>query len=319
MKVTSSLSAAAAALLLASSSSVSAHGFLSGIGTLSSSQRGQVRDYNKINVQIDDLRNPLAGNSQLCRGAAKGPVVPLDLSSGSLTLTQAFSLGAQHIGPCAVEIIDANDHNNKVTIASANGLDGCARPPIAQFDTDKLSPATNQCHGKIPAGLVTNDMCLQYWTFQTQNVDKITCTDCILRWTWSGEHISVTNPEKYENCIDVKVTKNGSTPPPVDVPNPDTNTNTNIPPVVVTPPKQNPAPTQAPPAKPAPTHAPAAPAPAPTPATPASSGSCADNFMACNGQGFLVCFPGQAGRAPVPMSCAQGTKCKQFGKYIQCA
>ncbi|KAI8589775.1 hypothetical protein BDZ88DRAFT_128714 [Geranomyces variabilis] len=309
--VTATLSAA----LLASS--VSAHGFLSGIGKLSSSERGQVRDYNKINVQIDDLRNPLEGNTQLCRGAAKGPVVPLTLTEGGeLTLTQAFSLGAQHIGPCAVEIVDAKNPNNKVTLVSVTGANGCARPPIAQFDTDKASAATNQCHGKIPAGLVTNDMCLHYWTFKTQNVNKITCTDCILRWTWAGEHISKTNPELYENCIDVRVTKGagGSTnTPPVDIPDPDTNTNTNIPPVVVTPPKPNtPAPTPAP--APAP-----APAPPATPATPASPSSCADNFMVCDGKNFLVCFPGQAGRAPTPMSCAQGTKCKQFGKYIQCA
>lgn len=48
----------------------------------------------------------------------------------------------------------------KVTIASVDGTNGCARPPLAQFDTDKSSDAKNQCNGKIPQGLVTNGMCV---------------------------------------------------------------------------------------------------------------------------------------------------------------
>ena len=50
-------------------------------------------------------------------------------------------------------------------------------------------------------------MCLNTWTFKPVNVDKISCTNCVLRWTWEGHHISATNPEKFENCIDVTINK----------------------------------------------------------------------------------------------------------------
>ena len=48
-------------------------------------------------------------------------------------------------------------------------------------------------------------MCLNTWSFKPVNVDKISCTNCVLRWTWEGHHISPTNPEKFENCIDVTI------------------------------------------------------------------------------------------------------------------
>lgn len=111
-----SLATLSAAALLASSS-VAAHGFLSGIGKLSPSDVGQVRNYNLIDHQIDDLRSPLSGNSAFCRGAPRAKPVALSLTEGgSLTVTQAFSLGAQHIGPCALEIVDANDHSKSVRL-----------------------------------------------------------------------------------------------------------------------------------------------------------------------------------------------------------
>src|SRR5690348_6243552 len=92
--------AAASAL----ASSVSAHGFLVGIGKLGPNDQGQVRNINKINVEIDSLRNPLSGNA-FCRNAPRSNPVDLELTNGgTLILTQAFSVGAQHIGPCAVEI-----------------------------------------------------------------------------------------------------------------------------------------------------------------------------------------------------------------------
>jgi hypothetical protein len=48
-------------------------------------------------------------------------------------------------------------------------------------------------------------MCLNTWSFKPVNVDKISCINCVLRWTWDAQHISSTNPEKYENCIDVTI------------------------------------------------------------------------------------------------------------------
>ncbi|KAI8913018.1 hypothetical protein DFJ77DRAFT_431640 [Powellomyces hirtus] len=304
------------ALIAASSvlSTVSAHGFLSGIGRLSSSERGQVRNYDLIDRQIDSLRNPTEGG--LCRGAPRRKPVPLSLTEGgSLTLTQAFSIGAQHIGPCAVEIIDAKDTSKKVTLTSVSGDRGCAVQPLAQFDTNKGSDAKSQCNGKIPAGLVTNDMCLHYWTFETKNVNKITCTDCILRWTWDGTHISKSNPERYENCIDVTITKNGKggnsdEGPEIEIPD-QSKLPVPVPPTVPSVPA--PAPNKPTPPAPKPE------TPAPKPETP-STGACSNGaYMVCDGTGFLICHPDQASRAPAFMQCASGTKCRSWGKYIQCA
>ncbi|KAJ3013730.1 hypothetical protein HKX48_005541 [Thoreauomyces humboldtii] len=306
-------------------STVSAHGFLMGIGKLDANTRGSVRDYAKINIAIDDLRSPLVDGEAFCRGAAKSanPVALTLTEGGSLTITQAFSLGAQHIGPCAVEIVDADNTANIVTLTEADGLRGCAVTPIAQFETDKNSAATAQCNGLIPSGLITNDMCMQYWTFTTNNVDQITCTNCILRWTWEGEHISVTNPEKYENCIDVKLTKNGSGSGKAA---------TVAAPVPTTTAKATKATaTAAAPSAPVATKTPVAPSTGSGSRTGSGSGSsgssksngCMGNsvsapYMACNGEGFLVCFPGQTTRAATPMSCAPGTKCSTSGKYISC-
>jgi hypothetical protein len=55
-------------------------------------------------------------------------------------------------------------------------------------------------------------MCLNTWSFKPVNVDKIFCTNCVLRWTWEAQHISSTNPEKYENCIDVTINTNSAKP-----------------------------------------------------------------------------------------------------------
>ncbi|KAJ3052617.1 hypothetical protein HK097_005983 [Rhizophlyctis rosea] len=194
------------AFAAAFTSSVSAHGFMYGPGSLSSGQEGTVRDIGKINYQIDSLRNP--NSAGFCRGAGKGAVTPISLSSGEdFTITLALSNGAQHIGDCWVEIVDANDSSNKVQIA---GPVQCALPPVAQSNTDKGSGADQQCGGRLPKNLVTNDMCLNTWTFKPQNVDQIKCKDCILRWIWHATHISTSNPEVYENCADVTVSTNGS-------------------------------------------------------------------------------------------------------------
>jgi hypothetical protein len=137
---------------------VSAHGMLYYAGPMPSpGTRGAVRNYDLVDNQIDSLRNPLSGPS-ICRGAPARSPIPISLSENEdFEVTMALSIGAQHIGACAVEILDADDLSKPgVVIASAPSDAGCARPPIAQFDTDKLSPAASQCPGKVPAGLVTN-------------------------------------------------------------------------------------------------------------------------------------------------------------------
>ncbi|KAJ3034146.1 hypothetical protein HDV00_005403 [Rhizophlyctis rosea] len=189
-------------------STVSAHGFLYGAGSLSSDTKGTVRDIAKISYQIDDLRNPTTSGN-FCRGAAKGAVTPISLKNGQdFTVTIAFSNGAQHVGDCWVYIVDANDQSKSTQIA---GPVQCAIAPTAQTTTSKGSGASSQCPGDLPNGLVTNDMCLNKWTFKVQNADKITCKDCVLRWVWHATHNSVTNPEVYENCADVTVSSSGGT------------------------------------------------------------------------------------------------------------
>ena len=44
-------------------------------------------------------------------------------------------------------------------------------------------------------------MCLHQWTFKPTNVDKITCSDCILRWTWDALHLGPSNPEKCRHLL----------------------------------------------------------------------------------------------------------------------
>jgi hypothetical protein len=145
-------------LLLGTVKYVSAHGMLFYAGPMPSHDtKGAIRDYHLVDHQIDSLRNPLEYPS-VCRGASPRPPIPIHLSDGQdFEVTLAFSVGAQHIGPCAVEILDADNLSKPgVLIASAPSDAGCAIRPIAQFNTDKGSPATNQCPGKVPAGLVTN-------------------------------------------------------------------------------------------------------------------------------------------------------------------
>lgn len=56
-------------------------------------------------------------------------------------------------------------------------------------------------------GSTTNDMCLQKWTFNTINVNQVTCTECVFRWIWKATHLSVTNPEPYVSQIRITLTE----------------------------------------------------------------------------------------------------------------
>lgn len=137
--------------------SVASHGFLYHPGP-SPAGKPAVRNYAVIDHQIDELRNPLSSPS-LCRGAAPGPVTPIRLANGKdFTITLAFSNGAQHIGPCSVQILDAkNPQAAGVEIVSVKGPNGCAKKPVANFETlDKSLPASQQCPNAIPSGLITN-------------------------------------------------------------------------------------------------------------------------------------------------------------------
>ncbi|KAI8907982.1 hypothetical protein EDD86DRAFT_247936 [Gorgonomyces haynaldii] len=294
-------------------SSVLSHGFIldvvPGQQLLSQKLQPAVYNYAAISSNIDSLRSPVSG-SNLCRSANPGPRRQLNLG-GDVTISHAFSVGAQHIGPCKVEIMQRGNLQTAVTIAEGE----CARAPdaggnIAQTNTDKSGGASQQCPGKQPPGLVTDDMCINDWTFKPQNTDQIKCTDCVLRWTWKGEHISKSNPELYENCIDVSL--NGQSTPQAPSQTPSAPSQT---PSTPTESPETPS-TQTPPE---PTIAPQS--PGSEPGSSNKSPFCKEGLVwAClDSNQFVACFPESQIRASSPpQSCAKGTVCQQAGNFIQC-
>ncbi|KAJ3110700.1 hypothetical protein HDU96_006357 [Phlyctochytrium bullatum] len=200
------LTLAVAAIVL-QASITSAHGMFYSPNGRGGPGAGSTRGYSEIASNIDNLRAPSNGQP-LCRGrGTSGSLVPVRFGpSGSThTVTLAFSVGAQHPGPCTIEII--NPQTNEVTLVGSSDSPGCAKPPLAQLDSNKQYDARSQCGGGMPERLRTNDMCLTYWTFTLQNVERIKCTTCIMRWYWVGTHISP--PEVYENCVDISLSTPG--------------------------------------------------------------------------------------------------------------
>ncbi|KAJ3291828.1 hypothetical protein HDU76_007222, partial [Blyttiomyces sp. JEL0837] len=190
------------------------HGTLISPNGLGSPGMYMVRNYDKIATNIDALRSSLISNTGLnvCRNApvsSQRANVVFGPSGSTHTITMAFSVGAMHVGPCSVEIIDpATGIHTEIT--SIAGPQGCARPgPSVQpnIDTDKSAPASVQCPGRIPQGLRTDDMCMYTWTFVLKNVEKIACKKCVLRWMWEATHLSPS--EFFETCSDINLTING--------------------------------------------------------------------------------------------------------------
>jgi hypothetical protein len=141
-----------------------------------------------MNYAIDDLRNPLI-TPKNCRGEPKtASTSPLSLSLTStpqqLSLTFAISQDAAHIGPCALFI-------GTTQISSADDCISRSKTP------DCIA---------VP-GSITNDMCLLTYTFTLTNLAAVTCTDCVLRWTWKATHISIYSPELFETCMDVTISQ----------------------------------------------------------------------------------------------------------------
>lgn len=133
--------------------------------------------------------------------STKVPIAPL-VNGQQMTVTLAFSLGAQHPGPCYIYMLDSRD-------LSAPGVQigyqmDCARVGTTVYDT-KGGSGTGTCPGKCIPDSRTNDMCLHDWTFTVTNADKVACGDnCVMRWYWEGTHRSP--PEQFENCADVSIT-----------------------------------------------------------------------------------------------------------------
>lgn len=193
--------------------SVLGHGALWAPYAVTGNDNGYVRNINLLHTDISSLRSPMA-NDLICRGATRltnPPTIKL-VNGEDYTITLAMSLGAQHVGPCSVEIRDADNLNAPgVTIASVSGR-GCATMPIAEIETNKGSKASAQCPGQTPKGNeLLDDMCLTHWTFTVQNAKMIQCKNCVLRWTWVALHIP-SSPEYYENCADVIINNQNSNP-----------------------------------------------------------------------------------------------------------
>ncbi|RKO84531.1 hypothetical protein BDK51DRAFT_52125 [Blyttiomyces helicus] len=304
-----------AASLLARS--VDAHGFVYGFDA---SAPGVTRNIEALDTDIDSLRNPEPKDGPICRGAARsGTETPLSLKSGEpVTIILALSVGAQHVGPCQVDILDADDLSAPaIPLTSIDGPNGCARPPIAQFDTDK-SPASGQCPKAIPQNLVTDDMCLHPWTFTPSFDASQLPASPVLRWKWQATHISVTDPELYESCIDVSIGGDATGTPAKLSPRPRKSVTA-----------EPTATTAAPDAESTTTDAehttaavePSSTAddlePTPTPeASFSSSSSCTSGQFRCTTDGgFQECVFGAWDAA---MPCAAGTKCQQTGTSIAC-
>jgi hypothetical protein len=156
---------------------------------------GVVRNIEKIDIEIDLLRNPTSID---CTTLSESEKVLLQLENGKPhTVLMAISIGAQHVGKCLVEIIDAD--TNEIVILS-NDQQDCAKRVVFS--------STSDVDCIIPKGLVTNDMCLQEWTFIPINVELVKCNNCILKWTWTATHI--TPFEHFETCVDVDFIKSNS-------------------------------------------------------------------------------------------------------------
>ncbi|KAJ3216388.1 hypothetical protein HDU67_009523 [Dinochytrium kinnereticum] len=188
MHSTSPITLTLAALLLAAGAN--AHGMLVSPNGFGASGMGSVRDYYKVSASINDLRNP---NGQLCRGTGRGQATYVNMPSngGYHSVTVSYSIGAQHIGDCGIEIFDADSPYDRVLVGYAPGPQGCAVPRgnavTPYFNTGSYPEASSQCRGYVTPGTEhLNDMCSFQWTFQVQRMDQ------------------------YENCVDINLSINGN-------------------------------------------------------------------------------------------------------------
>ncbi|KAJ3288981.1 hypothetical protein HK104_007823 [Borealophlyctis nickersoniae] len=110
------------------------------------------------------------------------PRDPTTISAGDLTIKMQFNDGANHVGMCTAFIANS-DGSNRQKIGE---MKDCAR---------SLHPGPgNKGDGPIPAEM-------------TATIPASGCgsENCMLFWTLSATHISESNPEIYDDCMDVKV------------------------------------------------------------------------------------------------------------------
>jgi Flp pilus assembly protein TadD len=120
-----------------------------------------------------------------------------EVHPGPLLLKFFYGDGANHVGLCQVFLLDPKDPAHKVKIGE---LMDCARsdhPGPGQKGED----LTGHMRVAIPATVPCDP------------------AHCVLQWTWIATHRSVTRPEYYDNCADLRISDahqaDGTTASPV--------------------------------------------------------------------------------------------------------
>jgi hypothetical protein len=155
---------------------VDAHGFMT-------EPRTREQDYLK-----GDVRGwPIAG---VPPRLTKPPCLDLPVSNkftevhpGPIRLGFFYGDGANHVGLCQVFLLDPKDSARKVKIGE---MMDCARsdhPGPGHKGEDLIGHMTVTIPATVPCDP----------------------THCVLQWVWVATHRSVTRPEYYDNCADLRI------------------------------------------------------------------------------------------------------------------
>ena len=107
-----------------------------------------------------------------------------EVHPGPLRLELFFGDGANHVGPCQVFLIDPKDTARKLKIAEMMDCARSSHPGPGRKGED----LTGYMMATIPAAVPCDP------------------AHCVLQWVWIATHRSVTRPEYYDNCADLKIT-----------------------------------------------------------------------------------------------------------------
>ncbi|HEY2399385.1 MAG TPA: tetratricopeptide repeat protein [Steroidobacteraceae bacterium] len=106
-----------------------------------------------------------------------------EVQPGPLQLKFFYGDGANHVGLCQVFLLDPKDPAHKVKIAE---MMDCARsdhPGPGHKGEDLVGHMTVTIPATVPCDP----------------------THCVLQWIWIATHRSVTRPEYYDNCADLRI------------------------------------------------------------------------------------------------------------------
>ena len=107
-----------------------------------------------------------------------------EVQPGPLRLNFIFGDGANHVGPCEAFLLDPAHPEQKLKIGE---MMNCAR-------SDHPGPGHKgeDVTGHMTAAIPSTVPC-----------DP---AHCVLKWEWTATHISVTKPEYYDDCADLRIT-----------------------------------------------------------------------------------------------------------------